>query len=137
MKVALANFLSSGRTSWLVLGGLTVAGLSAWGIRAYRNSRPSPAEIERRRREALNSGGKMGDANLLEFRDEVVLYSYYVAGVEYTAAQDLSDLQMHLPADCWAAIGPACVKYDPRIPANSMVLCEDWSGLRTPARRVE
>jgi hypothetical protein len=116
MKVALANFLSSGRTSWLVLGGLTVAGLSAWGVRAYR---------------------KMGDANLLEFRDEVVLYSYYVAGVEYTAAQDLSDLQMHLPADCWAAIGPACVKYDPRIPANSMVLCEEWSGLRTPARRVE
>jgi hypothetical protein len=56
--------------------------------------------------------------------------------VEYTACQDLADLQSLLPSDRWSAIGPASIKYDPRNPANSIVLCEEWSGLRT-AHRVE
>ena len=33
-------------------------------------------------------------------------------------------------------IGPVSIKYDPRNPANSIVLSEEWSGLRT-AHRVE
>jgi len=35
-----------------------------------------------------------------------------------------------LPADRMSMVGPASVKYDPRNPANSIVLCEQWSGLR-------
>ena len=119
-----------------VLGGVAAAAAAAWGIHRYFTSRPTPAELERRRRNDLHARGKMGDANLLEYREHVVFYSYAIGGVEYTACQDVGDLQSLLPSDRWSAIGPASIKYDPRNPANSIVLCEEWSGLRT-AHRVE
>ncbi len=119
-----------------VIAGAAVAGLGAWGIYRYIQSRPSAAELERRRRAGLHARGKMGDANLLEYREHMVVYSYAIGGVEYMASQDLSDLQPLLPADRWSTIGPASIKYDPRNPANSIVLSEEWSGLRT-AHRVE
>jgi hypothetical protein len=134
MRQAVANLVSSGGTMLAVVGGVTTAALGAWGVRKYIKSRPTPAELERRRRNHLFTRGKMGDANILEYHDHVVFYSYDIAGVEYTACQDLSDLQSLIPSDRWNAIGPACIKYDPRNPANSMVLCEEWSGLRTPNR---
>jgi len=40
----------------------------------------------------LFSTGKMGDANLLDIRDGLLVYSYAVRGVEYTASQDISGL---------------------------------------------
>ena len=136
MGGALANLLSTGENTLVALGTMAVAGLGAWGVQVYLRSRPTPAELERRRRAALHSRGKMGDATLLEYRENVVFYSYAVRGVEYTASQDLSDLKPLLPADLWSAIGPASVKYDPRNPANSMVLCERWSGLRAASRQT-
>ena len=136
MREAVANLVSSGGTMLVVVSGVTTAALGAWGVRKYLKSRPTAAELERRRRRDLYVRGKMGDANLLEYREHNVFYSYAIAGVEYTACQDLSDLESLIPSDRWSAIGPASIKYDPRNPANSMVLCEEWSGLRT-AHRVE
>jgi len=136
MKQSVANLLSSGGTTLAVIGSVAAAAATAWGVHRYLKGRPNAAELERRRRKDLQSRGKMGDANLLEFRDQSVFYSYAVGGVEYTACQDLSDLQPLLPADIWSTIGAASIKYDPRNPANSIVLCEQWSGLRT-AYRVE
>jgi hypothetical protein len=136
MKIALANFLSSGGTMLAVAGGAAAVGLGAWGVYRYVKGRPSAAELERRRRSDLNARGKMGDANLLEYHEHMAVYSYAIGGVEYMASQDLSDLLTQLPEDRWSAIGPASIKYDPRNPANSIVLSEEWSGLR-PAHRVE
>lgn len=79
----------------------------------------------------LLSVGKMGDANLLDIRDDLIVYSYAVRGVEYTASQDISRLKTLLPGEA-ASFGPAIVKYDPRNPANSIVLAEEWSGLNRP-----
>jgi hypothetical protein len=73
----------------------------------------------------------MGDATLLEIRGDFLLYSYAVRGVEYTASQDLSALQSQLPPDLTSVVGTVLVRYDARNPANSIVLAEDWSGLRT------
>jgi hypothetical protein len=56
-----------------------------------------------------------------------------VAGVVYTASQDLAALQSLLPRDPMTMVGPVSVKFDPRNPANSIVLCEDWTGLRSRA----
>ncbi len=131
MSGTLANLLSSGATTLVVPGAIAVAALGAWAVRTYLNKRPTPAELERLRRNTLHSRGKMGDATLLEYREHFVFYSYAVRGVEYTACQDLSDLKPLLPSDVWSTIGPAAIKYDPRNPANSIVLCEQWSGLRT------
>jgi len=72
----------------------------------------------------------MGDASLVEIRDQLIFYSYDVRGVGYTASQDVSALRAYLPPDFSVGIGPIYVKYDPRNPANSVVLSEEWSGLR-------
>ena len=104
------------------------------GIVSWQRSRIPPEEWERRRRAELHAKGKMGDATLLEIRDNVVVYCYDVRGVEYTAAQDLSPFRELLPPDPSALNGVVYVTYDPRNPANSIILCEEWSGLRNPAR---
>ena len=100
------------------------------GYRAWRRSRIMPEERERRRRSALVGHGKMADAVLVEIRDDLFFYSYGVRGVEYTASQDVSMLKQQMPPD-FSTIDAVSVKYDPRNPANSIVLAEQWSGLRT------
>jgi hypothetical protein len=103
--------------------------LGTIGVRAWLRTRISSDEKERRRRSMLLAAGKVGDANLLDIHDGLLVYSYAVRGVEYTASQDVSGLRAFLPEGI-ASLGPICVKYDPRNPANSMVLAEEWSGLQ-------
>ena len=99
-------------------------------LRAWLRRRPTSEELERRRRLALNQGGKMADGTVLDVLESTIEYSYDVRGVGYTATQDVSALLDRLPAHRLSVAGPVGVKYDPRNPANSIVLCEDWSGLR-------
>ena len=113
----------------LALAGALVVALAVAGYRMWRKSRVSPEERERRRRALLVAHGKLGDATLVEIREGLVFYSYMVRGVEYTAPQDVSTLADLLPADM-TSIAAVSVKYDPRNPANSIVLAEEWSGLR-------
>jgi hypothetical protein len=126
--------VTSGTVGLLAGAALLVAG-GALGVRAYLRSRPSASELERRRRAMLHANGKMGDANLIELREGLMFYSYAVRGVEYHATQDVSELAHIIPADAWTSIGPVSVKYDARNPANSIVLCEQWSGLRVTQPR--
>ena len=97
--------------------------------RRWKASRVSPEERERRRRAMLVSRGKMGDAVLVEIRDSLIFFSYSVRRVEYTASQDVSALRALVPQDLSALIAVG-VKYMPQNPANSIVVAEDWSGLR-------
>jgi len=113
----------------LVLGALLVVIAAALGYRAWRTSRVTPEDRERQRRAVLAASGKMGDATLVEFRDNNLFYSYLVRGVEYTACQDVSSLQDRIPGTL-SVESPVSVKYDPRNPANSIVVAEQWSGLR-------
>jgi hypothetical protein len=113
----------------LALAGALLATGAVLGYRAWRRSRITAEERERRRREALAARGKMADAELAEIRDDVLFYSYGVRGVEYTASQDVTMLQEYLPHD-YSEVGPVSVKYDPRNPANSILVAEQWSGLR-------
>ena len=120
----------------LVAGGLLVAGAVGWGMRSYYKNKPTPSELERRRRSMLNAYGKMGDASVIEIQGNVAIYSYDVRGVEYTAAQDFSLISVNIPEDTWSMVGPASVKYDPRNPANSIIISEKWSGIRPAVRKV-
>jgi hypothetical protein len=99
------------------------------GYRAWQASRISPTERERQRREMLVSSGKMGDATLTEVQDGLLFYAYVVRGVEYTASQDISLLKEQVPPDLSALVAVS-VRYDSRNPANSIVVAENWSGLR-------
>ena len=130
MRVTLAYSFSPADALTLALAGLLVSLAGVIGMRAWKRSRITPEERERLRRAVLVARGKMGDANLVEVRDDLLFFSYDVRGVQYTASQDISALKQYIPADLAATYGPVLVKYDPRNPANSVVLSEKWSGLR-------
>ena len=83
-----------------------------------------------RRRLTVNAQGRLGDATITEVQDNIIFYSYSVRGVTYTASQDISQLRAHIASDLEKLIGPVSLKYSPRNPANSIIVCEDWSGLR-------
>jgi hypothetical protein len=129
MRGALALSLSAVEAVALSLAGVLVVFAALVVYRKWKLSRIPPEERERRRRAVLVEQGKMGDATLVEMRENLVFYSYDVRGVEYTASQDLSPLQTYLPSE-FSIAGPVSVKYDARNPANSIVLAENWSGLR-------
>ena len=111
------------------LAAVLVAMLAVLGYRAWQRSRVTPEERERRRRSQLVAAGKITDATLVEVREDLVFYCYGVRGVEYTASQDIS----RLTAD-FSGVRAISVKYDPRNPANSIVVAEEWNGLRGAAR---
>jgi hypothetical protein len=115
--------------------GVLVVLLGAMGVQSWRRSRISPDEKERRRRLMLLSTGKMGDANLLDIHDNLLVYSYAVRGVEYTASQDISKLRQFLPDELTSLAGHVFVRYDAKNPANSIVVAEEWSGLRPGGRQ--
>lgn len=114
-----------------VITGLAVAvvGFAAWLIPFLR--RPSPAERERRRRLAVNAAGRTGNGTIMELHEGILCYRYVIGGVEYTAFQDVSALAVLLPGEPGTLIErPVTIKYLPNNPANSIVLCEEWSGLQ-------
>jgi hypothetical protein len=113
--------------------GAAVVLVAAIVFRGWLLRRPSPEELERRRRLGINQYGKMADGMILDVLETRIEYSYDVRGVEYIATQDISALQDRIPGPRLSIAGPASIKYDPRNPANSIVVCEDWSGLRTGA----
>ena len=107
------------------------------GVALFLNSRQSAAQRERRRRLAINRTGRMGDATIIDVRDSLLYYSYEVRGVAYTTSQDTSDLKEVLPPETAMLIGPVGLKYVSRNPANSIVICEEWSGLRPGAIQLQ
>jgi hypothetical protein len=121
----------------LALCAIVVLAFVAWGLHSWLKKRPTPDELEQRRRALLNSIGKMGDGTITEIQEWLIYYSYEVRGVEYLASQDISSMASKLPFDPWSALGSASVKYDPRNPANSIVICEQWSGLRNAPAKLE
>jgi hypothetical protein len=124
--------LTAAELTTIVLAVVLVV-LAAFGFRAWRRSRITPQERERRRCASLVAGGKITDAMLVEIREVLVFYAYSVRGVEYTASQDISRF-MSDPSLDFSGVGALSVKYDPRNPANSIVLAEAWSGLRRVAQ---
>ena len=102
------------------------AAFLAW---KYLRRKPTAEEIEKQRRTALHANGKLGDAEVIDVEGVAIVYSYAVAGVGYTASQDIAPFEAQLPENTMTLIGPARVKFDPRNPANSIVICEEWSGL--------
>jgi hypothetical protein len=129
MPGALAWSFTAAEALTLALAVVLAVLLGLLGYRKWKESRVPPEERERRRRAELVARGKMGDANLVELRDHMVFYSYAVRGVEYTASQDVTLLTPYLPAELSLTV-PIVVRYDPRNPANSIVVAEQWSGLR-------
>jgi hypothetical protein len=111
------------------LGGLAVL-LIALAIVIALRVHGTPEKRERKRRLNVHRLGRLGDAMVTEVTDTVIYYSYSIRGVQYTASQDVSALAEKLPADRDKIIGVASMKYASNNPANSILICEEWSGLR-------
>jgi hypothetical protein len=123
-----------------VSGGLAVAALLGTAIAwAALRKRPSEEELERTRRGFLVQAGRLVDGMLLDKCDievtdgrmlTLLIFSYRIGGVNYECSQDIT--QIHTLLDnTEVRIGyPCTVRYQPGNPQNSIVLAENWSGLR-------
>ncbi|MDT8066766.1 MAG: hypothetical protein ROO76_01235 [Terriglobia bacterium] len=105
-----------------------------------RKSRKSPDHKERERRERISLGGRITDGTVINVHEveaaedhpeaQLIVYQYDVAGVSYECSQDVTWLR-HLVDLHSCRLGvPTSVKYDPQNPGNSIVVAENWSGLR-------
>ena len=119
------------------VGAVALGGL-LWLV--LRRKRPTPEEIERARREWLVRVGRITHGSLLDWApaDEGsaesdapvrLIFTYQIAGVAYEAAQDVTALPERLLAMRFDL--PVQVRYDYRNPANSIVVAEGWSGIRS------
>jgi len=114
----------------VALLAVVVAGAVAGAfVLAFRRRR-DPQERERLRRLGVNQRGRLADGYILEATSDTIFYSYSVRGVTYTASQDVSLIRHLIPGQADRLIGPVTLKYLATNPANSIIVCEEWSGLR-------
>ena len=84
-------------------------------------------EDEASRITRLSKTGRMTDGNIIDADSDVdgritqVTYTYMLAGVQYESSQALSDAQKQHDSD-YAPGKQVVVRYDPRQPANSIVV---------------
>ena len=84
-------------------------------------------EDEASRIARLSKTGRMADGRIIDAVSDneghiiQVTYSYTLAGVQYESSQELSDIQ-RLRANDYAPGKQIVIRYDPRNPANSIVV---------------
>lgn len=84
-------------------------------------------EDEASRIARLSKTGRMTDANIIDAESDndgritQVTYTYMLAGVQYESSQALSEQQQQRSND-YAPGKQVVVRYDPRSPANSIVV---------------
>ncbi len=131
---------------------LVIAALAyAWLFGRKKDSK----DVERERRSYLNRIGRIVDGQVVEIVERpaeqdarprghatksktinrtmnhrLLLYSYSISGVTYEAAQDITGLEEQVCLERAVAGQPVGVKYDPSNPSNSILIADDWSGLR-------
>jgi hypothetical protein len=122
--------------------GLTAAGsLALLCVYALLRRKPKSAEdLERERRAWLEGTGRITDGTVIDVqelappdhhRDAVMLiYKYDVAGVSYECSQDVTYLRQWINLHSCRLGLHTSVKYDPQNPGNSLVVSENWMGLR-------
>lgn len=118
-------------------GALVVVGACSYFWLRRRRLTPDEREAERRR--WLSACGRIIDGRVLEVREldrpdaaplNLLIYNYDVGGVGYECSQDVTSLKGAVDLeDCRMGL-VASIKYDPRDPGNSILVAEDWSGLR-------
>jgi hypothetical protein len=134
-------FLRSPRNLTLLGAAAVAAGAAGY---YFTRKRLTPEEIELARRDKLAHTGRITDGCITDAEwptlvdtdtpqpsPSILTYSYLIAGVSYECAQDvtaLPDLVRHVRIDL-----PIQIRFDPRNPADSIVVAESWSGLRLGA----
>jgi hypothetical protein len=118
----------NGQLAALGVAAVALIAVAVWIV--FRVVQSSPEKKELKRRMWVNQNGRLGDAMVTEATETVLYYTYSVHGVRYATSQDVSTLGSLLPAEPGKLVGVANLKYVVKNPANSILLCEEWSGLR-------
>src|SRR5712672_4014529 len=112
------------------------------GLACYAMLRRKPKnadQIELERRIWLNSIGRITDGTVIDVQEitsdnrppaTMLIYQYDVAGVSYEASQDVTYLRQWINLHSCRLGLHTSVKYDPQNPGNSLVVSENWMGLR-------
>jgi hypothetical protein len=129
-----------GTTGWEIGAGLALAALAGAAATLYlKRKRPTEDELERARRRMLMQMGRLVDGMLLDVQElggnegpvlTMLLFSYRIGGVDYECSQDISALRGILDVGQIRAGFPCSVRYQPGKPQNSIVLAEEWNGMR-------
>ena len=123
------------------LYGFVAAGSVALVAYVLLRRKPKSAEeIERERRAWLEGSGRITDGTVIDVQElaaskgypaaVVLIYKYDVAGVSYECSQDVTYLRHWINLHSCRLGVHTSVKYDPQNPANSLVVSENWIGLR-------
>jgi hypothetical protein len=139
----------------LALGGGSALALVLIAY-AFAHPKVDPEEAERKRRLHLNHIGRIAEGQVVELSEQpatqveerrrllgshpktlpdlrprhMVSYSYSISGVTYHTAQDITGLESQVQFQRLMAGQQASVKYDPSNPSDSILVADDWSGLR-------
>jgi len=139
----------------LALGGGSILAIALL-VYAFKRPRVDPEEAERKRRLHLNHIGRIAEGQVVDLNEQpappaeerrgllgsrsrpltvpkpryLVSYSYSISGVTYHTAQDITGLESQVRFDRLMAGQQASVKYDPANPSDSILVADDWSGLR-------
>ena len=115
------------------------------GLWLLLRKRATPEELERARRHFLAHAGRLVDGMLLDICAveapgnskshpgrtlTMLVYSYRIGGVDYESSQDITDMRGVVDAAEVRAGFPCSARYQPGNPQNSIVVAEEWRGLR-------
>jgi hypothetical protein len=123
----------------IAVGLACAVALGALAIWLVVRNRPTAEELERARRAFLVQSGRILDGMLLDVVEvpaedgrtlTMLLYSYRIAGVDYESSQDITNMRGVVDAAQVRAGFPCSIRYQPGSPQNSIVVAEEWSGLR-------
>jgi hypothetical protein len=109
--------------------GAVIAALIGLIIWLVVRRRPTPEELEKRRRLMVRRAGRTIEGEITDADPYRLYYTYTVRGMEYSAAQDIGALLEFLPCEPCRVVGEVSVRYLRNNAANSIVVCEEWSGL--------
>jgi hypothetical protein len=125
---------------WDIAAGVVLVGAVAplaWWLIVRK--RPTAEELERARRLFLVQSGRIVDGMLLDVCEveaedgrtlTMLLFHYRNGGVDYECSQDITDMPGVVDVAQIRAGFPCSVRYQPGNPQNSIVVAEQWSGLR-------
>ena len=132
---------SEGMDSLRFYGLVATGGVALLGVYALlRRKAKTPDELEHERRLWLEGAGRITDGTVIDVQELpaatnyhaaiMLIYKYDVAGVSYECSQDVTYLRHWINLHSCRLGLPTSVKYDPQNPGNSLVVSENWMGLR-------